>query len=137
VTALDTNILVALWDRNPSVHVPVRQALDNELESGGLVICAPVYAELRAGPGRTDTFLEEFLVATGIEADWDFPALLWRAAGAAFQRHAAARSSAARPRRILADFLIGAHAEHRCGRLLTLDAKLFEKSFPGLSVITA
>lgn len=137
MTALETNILVALWDRNPSVNAPVRQALDHELEAGGLVICAPVYAELRAGPGRTDAFLEEFLLATGIEADWDFPASLWRAAGAAFQLHAAKRSGAARPRRILADFLIGAHAERRCGRLLTLDARLFEGPFPGLNVITA
>ncbi|MGZ4890608.1 MAG: hypothetical protein ACXWBH_15610 [Candidatus Angelobacter sp.] len=40
------------------------------------------------------------------------------------------------PRRILADFLIGAHASHRGYRLLTLDDHLYPSAFSSLTVIT-
>ena len=36
------------------------------------------------------------------------------------------------PRRILADFLIGAHAMQRDYTLLTLDQRVYSKSFPKL-----
>lgn len=97
------------------------------------MICAPVFSELRAGPGRTDRFLDQFLAATGIGVDWHLTETIWRAAGAAFQAHAA-RSGKQRPRRILADFVIGAHAQERCGRLFTLDTGLYRASFPQLEL---
>jgi len=133
LTALDTNVLIALWDHDPAVHRPVRQSLDRELRRGGLVVSAPVFAELRAGPGRSDAFLDTFCADTGIEVDWGFPEAVWRSAGEAFQRQVASRASG-RPRRLLADCLIGAHAAHRCGRLLTLDPDGFRRAFPALEL---
>lgn len=66
---------------------------------------------------------------------------VWRAAGRAFQSYAARRRQPHRresvPRRILADFVIGAHAFRRGYRLLTLDDRLYRAAFPGLVLITA
>jgi predicted nucleic acid-binding protein len=39
------------------------------------------------------------------------------------------------PRRILADFLIGAHACERGYRLLTLDDRLYRAAFPDLALV--
>jgi predicted nucleic acid-binding protein len=39
-------------------------------------------------------------------------------------------------RRILADFLIGAHADVRGYRLLTLDERLYRAAFPSLTIET-
>jgi predicted nucleic acid-binding protein len=41
------------------------------------------------------------------------------------------------PRRILADFLIGAHAVVSGYKLLTLDAGIYQTSFPKLKIATA
>jgi predicted nucleic acid-binding protein len=61
----------------------------------------------------------------------------WRAAGQAFQKYAARRREkpASGPRRILDDFLIGAHASERGYRLLTLDDRLYRAAFPSLALI--
>ena len=40
------------------------------------------------------------------------------------------------PRRILADFLIGAHALRNGFPLLTLDDRIYRAAFPGLIVVT-
>jgi predicted nucleic acid-binding protein len=40
------------------------------------------------------------------------------------------------PQRILADFLIGAHASQRGYRLLTLDGHIYQAAFSSLAVIT-
>lgn len=39
------------------------------------------------------------------------------------------------PRRILTDFLIGAHAHERKFALLTLDNRIFKAAFPRLKII--
>jgi predicted nucleic acid-binding protein len=40
------------------------------------------------------------------------------------------------PRRLLVDFVIGAHALLRADRLLTLDTSLYKQDFPDLKIIT-
>jgi predicted nucleic acid-binding protein len=40
------------------------------------------------------------------------------------------------PRRILADFVIGAHAVHLASALLTLDRGLYRTAFPKLKILT-
>lgn len=67
-----------------------------------------------------------------IAVDWNLNEATWRAAGRAFQQYVARRRSQrdSGPRRILADFLIGAHALHRGFRLLTLDDRLYRAAFP-------
>src|ERR1022692_4697224 len=71
-----------------------------------------VFAELMAAPGRSESFLDSFFEETGISIDWALDESVWRTAGRAFQGYVARRRKQrdAGPRRILADFLIGAHA---------------------------
>ncbi len=135
-TAIDTNVIVALWDKDDAVNSAAESALDAALRRGHLVIPAPVFAELLACPGRSEAFLDAFLKDTGISVDWNLDEAIWRTAGLAFQIYAVRRRKQRDygPRRILADFLIGAYAlEKRC-RLLTLDDRLYRVSFPGLTI---
>lgn len=137
-TAIDTNILVTLWDVEDTQHRPARQALEAAFEKGSLVIVGAVYAELLAAPGRTEEFLDQFCEETGIGVEWNVTEEVWRMAGLAFQGYAARRKKqkGTGPRRILVDFLIGAHAAMNGYRLLTLDAGLYRASFPKLVTMT-
>jgi predicted nucleic acid-binding protein len=137
-TSVDTNVIVALWDRDPSVSHAAQKALDAALERGSLVLSAPVFAKLLAAPGRTEAFLNTFCSETGIRVEFDMDEEIWRLAGRAFQMYAAQRRKQRDPgpRRILADFLIGAHASHRGYRLLTLDNRLYQSAFSSLTIIT-
>ena len=136
-TAIDSNVIVALWDRGPGLSSAAQSALDTALGHGGLIIAAPVFAELMAGPGRGEAFLDSFFQETGITIDWGLDEAIWRLAGRAFQAYATRRKRQgnAGPRRILADFLIGAHALHGGYPLLTLDDRLYRVAFPGLKLL--
>lgn len=137
-TAVDTNVLVSLWQADESFSLLAQQALDRARVRGDIVICAPVYAELVAFPGRNAAFLEQFFRDTLIRIDWEFVAQDWREAGRAFQTYASRRRNSRKgsaPRRILADFLIGAHASRRGHTLLTLDRGLYSSSFPSLKIL--
>ncbi len=64
-TAVDTNIISALWSREPRAS-EVATNLGEAKSGGGLVIAAPVYAELLAYPKVTVSFIEEFIARTGL-----------------------------------------------------------------------
>lgn len=137
-TAVDANILVSLWDSDAAQSGLAQQALDSALDAGSLVVCGPVYAELLAGPGRTEAFLDRFFRDSGVSVEWDVGENVWRLAGQAYQLYAGRRRRQrdAGPRRILTDFLIGAHAAENGHRLLTMDTTVFAPAFPGLRITT-
>lgn len=137
-TAVDTNVVIALWDRDPAVGNFAQKALDDALLRGSLVLSGPVFAELTAAPGRTEGFLNKFCNETGMSVEFDLDEEIWRAAGRAFQSYAARRRKQRDPgpRRTLADFLIGAHAFHRGYDLLTLDDHIYRAVFSKLTVIS-
>jgi len=137
-TALDTNVIIALWDKDPALSLRAQIALEAAFRRGPLTIAAPVFAELIAAPGRTESFVDSFLEETGIAVDWVLDEPVWRSAGRAFQAYAERRRKQrdAGARRILADFMIGAHAFSRGFRLLTLDEHLYETAFPSLTIAT-
>ena len=136
-TAVDTNVFVALWDPDPTLSSAARALLGTALESGGLTVAAPVFAELLAFPDRDETFLDAFFQDTGITIDWKLDEAVWRAAGRAFQGYAARRKRHrdSGPRRILADFVIGAYATQKAHRLLTLDDRFYRTAFPRLIIV--
>lgn len=137
-TAIDSNVLIALWNEDDSLNTLARSALDAALARGSLVIAAPVFAELLAAPSRTEAFLDAFCKDTGIAVDWTLAEAVWRAAGRAFQQYLVRRRTHRDPgpRRILADFIIGAYALHHGFRLLTLDDRLYRATFPRLTILT-
>jgi predicted nucleic acid-binding protein len=137
-TALDTNVVIALWDKDSALSLAAQTALDTAFNRGTLVAAAPVFAELIAAPGRSEAFVSSFFEETGIGVDWELPEQVWRSAGRAFQAYAGRRRKQrdAGARRILADFIIGAHASVNGCRLLTLDDRLYRSSFPTLAIET-
>jgi predicted nucleic acid-binding protein len=135
-TAIDSNVIVALWNVDETQNLAAQVALKEAHGRSGLVICGTVYAELMAAPGRTETFIDKFCEEAGIAVEWELGEKVWRMAGAAFQSYAARRRKQkdAGPRRILADFLIGAHALVNGYKLLTLDGRMYEAAFPRLGI---
>jgi len=137
-TAVDTNVVIALWDKDSALSLAAQNALEAAFRRGNLVAAAPVFAELIAAPGRTETFVGSFFEDTGIAIDWELGEQVWRSAGRAFQAYAERRRKQrdVGTRRILADFLIGAHAVSNDCRLLTLDDRLYRAAFPTLAIET-
>jgi predicted nucleic acid-binding protein len=137
-TAVDTNVVIALWDQDAATSLAAQDALDAAFHRGTLVAAAPVFAELIAAPGRNETFIGKFFEETGIGVDWELTEHIWRVAGRAFQAYGERRRKQrdAGVRRILADFVIGAHALANGCRLLTLDDRLYRSAFPTLAIET-
>jgi predicted nucleic acid-binding protein len=135
-TALDTNILSALWSGEPLAS-QVSNQLAEAHARGGLVVSAPVYAELLAHPSATQKFVDGFLEDTGISVDFDLGEEVWRRAGAGFALYAQRRRKSAgdSPKRLLVDFVIAAHALLKADRLMTLDASRYTRDFPRLTVV--
>ena len=137
ITAIDTNVIVGLWDANDALHLAAFDLLEAASSRGGLVICGAVFGELLASPGRSEKFIDKFLTDTQIRVDSDTTEAVWRAAGRAFQAYAKRRRKQGShgPRRILTDFVIGAHALENDFALLTLDDGIYRTAFPKLKVV--
>ena len=138
-TALDTNVLVALWNEDDTLNLRAQEVLDEARLRGGMVISGVVYAELLAQQQRNESFVDGFCDSAGIEIEWAFSQQIWREAGRAYQAYARRRKREQQvgPRRILGDFVIGAHALVNGYKLLTLDARIYRGSFPKLEILTA
>jgi len=127
-----------LWDKDSALSLAAQNVLEAAFHRGNLVAAAPVFAELIAAPGRTETFVGSFFEDTGIAIDWELGEQVWRSAGRAFQAYAGRhrKQRDVGTRRILADFLIGTHAVSNDCRLLTLNDRLCRAAFPTLSTET-
>jgi len=135
-TALDTNIISAVWSGSaPSAHVA--SMLAKAANEGALVISAPVYVELLAYPNATGQYLDQFLASTRIQVDFVIEELVWRETAQRYAAYARRRrkSGGGEAKRLLADFLIGAHAFLHADRLFTLDPHRFTRDFPNLRLI--
>jgi predicted nucleic acid-binding protein len=125
-----------LWDVSNALHLAARKALDAAWGQDRLVVSGVVYAELIGAPQRAEAFVDRFCEEAGIVVEWELKESVWRTAGKAFQSYGARRKKqgGSEPRRLLADFLIGAHAFENGYKLLTADASLYRVSFPRLAV---
>jgi predicted nucleic acid-binding protein len=138
-TSIDSNVIAALWNREHISNADAVRMLIHARAQGGLVVSGPVYAELMAGPLRDEASLDMFFNDTGIEVDWAMEEKIWREAGRAYlayvQRRKASRGGDAR--RLLTDFLIGAHALVRGYAILTMNGEDFATAFPKLPIVSA
>ncbi len=135
-TALDTNILSALWSGEPLAS-QISADLAAYRAVGGIVICGPVFAELAAHPNASQTFIEEFLKETGVGVDFHIDEDIWRRAAQAYAEYGKRRrhSAGGAPKRLLVDFIIAAHAGLRADRLMTLDPQRYRQDFPKLKLV--
>lgn len=135
-TAIDSNVLSAIWSAEASVP-QVLKKMKIARSEGALLICPAVFSELHAYPGATEAFVRGFLDSTGIVVDYRMEEVVWSMAGERFARYAERRRkvSGESSRRLLADFLIGAHALVQAERLFTLDVSRYERDFPELRLL--
>ena len=130
-TAIDANVFSAILSWEPTAERAIAQ-LGLARTEGALVISPFVFSELLAYPGATESYVRRFLEDTGVVVDFRLEESVWTESGLRFAKYAERRkkSTGEGPRRILADFLIGAHALVQADRLLTLDAKVYRQDFP-------
>jgi predicted nucleic acid-binding protein len=130
ITAVDTCILIDVFQGVGEFAVPSAEALSRARQDGPLVICELVYAELAA-------FAEEQAVLDGLLAELEIQVVeLGRdaafAAGLMFAKY---RRSGGQRRAIVADFIIAAHAQYHAQRLLTRDRGFAREWFGEMEVV--
>ena len=133
--ALDSNVLSAVF-RGESTAYRIVELLEAR-RADGLLIYVAAFGEVLAGPSIRRSDVEAFLSDAGVTVVWETSAEVWEQAIAGFTLYAERRrrSGGTQPRRILTDFLIGAHATVSVGELLTLDSQHYRQNFAGLVVI--
>lgn len=129
-TAIDTCILIDVFQGVGEFAIPSAEALSQARQEGPLLICELVFAELAAF-AQERAILEELLGELEIQV----VGMGREAAFAAGMRFAEYRRGGGERRHIIADFLIGAHAQQHAQRLLTRDRGFFRGSFPGLALL--
>jgi predicted nucleic acid-binding protein len=132
-TALDTNVISAMWSREPSTP-RLALALDTAKRQGTLVLSPPAFAECLAHPFYTEAQIESFFADTGITVDLRLLDDIWALAGRRYRQYSVRRRQfqPEPPRRILADFLVGAHALLQADQLITLDTNFYRTNYPEL-----
>lgn len=132
ITAVDTNVLLDIFLNDPSFGQSSGKHLREALRLGAIVACEAVWAETAAVFPEPAAF-EKAMRTLGIQ----FSPLTQPAAaeaGIAWKRY---RNSGGKRFRIVADFLIGAHAAVQCDRLLTRDRGFYRDFFHRLSITDA
>lgn len=85
ITALDTNVLVALLGGTEEEARAARLSLSEAHGREALSVSTPVYAELIAAPGRGAEAIDDFLGRVRIGADWTLSEAVWHAAAKTFR----------------------------------------------------
>lgn len=130
ITFVDTNVLLDVFLPDPKWGQGSKKILDQAFNEGSLVINEIIYAEL-APQFASQNLLDNTLKVLGIRVislDRETAYL----AGTKWKKY---RESGGTRNRVLADFLIGAHAKMHAERLLTRDRGFYKKYFKNLKII--
>ena len=132
ISAVDTNILLDLARPNLDFVDNAVGLLEQGTLEGGLIVCPIVHAEL-AAQFPTIESLTHFLAKLQISPDPLSKETTWEA-GQGWLRY---RKAGGKRKRIISDFLIGAHAKNQAGQLLTRDRGFYRTYFPQLRIIAS
>jgi predicted nucleic acid-binding protein len=128
-SSVDTSVLIDVLAGDPTYSVSSRHALGRASREGALIVCPVVVAELRAAY-RDDAQVRRLLLDLGIHVvDVDMQDGL-----DAGRIHRAYLHAGGGRDRVVADFLIGAHARNHATRLIARDRGFFRDYFGDLKV---
>jgi predicted nucleic acid-binding protein len=127
ITAVDTSVLIDVFGNDPVHGHSSAESLRKCMREGTLVVCDVVWAETRA-VFPDEVAFESAMKTLGIR----YSPMEEKAASHAGASWKAYRKAGGTRNRVMADFMIGAHAVHQADRLLTRDRGYYRSHFKGL-----